>query len=238
MPPKVDPKKRKEAKQRKMLLLLAPVLVILLVIQGPKLLKVVSGSKPASEPAAAETAAATDAAATAPVPAGAPSSAPAVLVESDVPPPAGEGQLVSFGRFTGKDPFRQLVELQEEVPNEAPSGGDSGSTEPADGGTDTEPAHDHDHDHDDAATANTAELTVNGAAETVAVGGSFPAADPVFRLASINGKTAQIGLVTGSFSTGVATLDLKVGETLTLVSQPDGVRYKIKLLNLTVGTAE
>ena len=40
----------------------------------------------------------------------------------------------------------------------------------------------------------------------------------------------MIGLVTGSFSTGVPTVDLNVGETLTLISQPDGVRYEIELI--------
>jgi hypothetical protein len=43
----------------------------------------------------------------------------------------------------------------------------------------------------------------------------------------------RTGLVTGSFSTGVPTIDLEVGESHTLVSQLDGIRYVIKVLGLS-----
>jgi hypothetical protein len=43
----------------------------------------------------------------------------------------------------------------------------------------------------------------------------------------------RTGLVTGSFSTGVPRIDLEVGESLTLVSQPDGIRYVIKVFGLS-----
>jgi hypothetical protein len=232
MAPKVDMRKRKEARQKKVLLLLAPLLVILLVIQGPKLMKSMKGSTGTTEPQAAETSSApTDSSTPATDPATVPvapaaAQAPGILIDTDIPPEPDEGQLVAFGRFTGKDPFRQLVE-DKESPGTEPGGGGSGGDEgPGDQGG-AEPGDDE--------APNRADLTVNGAAESVAVGGSFPSADPIFRLASIDGEIAKIGLVTGSFSTGVATLDLKVGETLTLVSQPDGVRYKIKLLGVSVG---
>lgn len=241
-PKPADPRKQKEAKQKKLLLLLVPVLAILLVLQGPKLLKVVNGGDAKTEAAPAETApASTDPATTPPDPSAADPATvldpvalagTAILTDSDVPPPADEGQLTSFGRFVGKDLFAQLVEP-------APSQEDQPPAEDASGTDDAQPG-DGDGDSSDAEpeTPNTAELTVNGVAESVTVGGSFPASDPIFRLAEIDGEVAKIGLVTGSFSTGDATLDLKVGETLTLVSQPDGIRYQIKLLNVLVGSAD
>jgi hypothetical protein len=36
--------------------------------------------------------------------------------------------------------------------------------------------------------------------------------------------------VSGSFSNGVDTLTVKLGEPLTLISQPDGARYTIKFV--------
>lgn len=223
--------KSKAARQKKLLLLLAPVLVVLVVLQGPKLMKSFNPPASSNESEAAETAAApTDGAVTDPAAAPIAPSAPGILIESDVPPTPDEGQLISFGRFTGKDPFRQLVQAEEGDPG-AGSGGDSSGGDESGGDSGDEPS------GEDGEVPNTAELTVNEAAESVKVGGSFPSADPIFRLASIEGTIAKIGLVTGSFSTGVATLDLKVGETLTLVSQPDGVRYKIKLLDVLIGDA-
>ena len=79
----------------------------------------------------------------------------------------------------------------------------------------------------------TAALTVNGTAERVAAGGAFPASDPLFRVASIGASSVQIGLVSGSFSDGSKTMKLAVGRKLTLVSQPDGLRYTIKLVSIS-----
>jgi hypothetical protein len=221
--------KSKAAKQKKILLLLAPVLVILVVLQGPKLMKAFSPPANTESEAAETSPASAEGAATDPAAPITP-SASGILIESDVPPAPDEGQLISFGRFTGKDPFRQLVQAEEDDSG-AGSGGDSSGGDESGGDSGEEPS------GEDGDVPNTAELTVNEAAESVKVGGSFPSADPIFRLASIEGSIAKIGLVTGSFSTGVATLDLKVGETLTLVSQPDGVRYKIKLLDVLIGGA-
>jgi hypothetical protein len=75
-----------------------------------------------------------------------------------------------------------------------------------------------------------AQLAVNGVPETVLAKANFPTADPVFSLAGVTERGVTIGLVGGAFSTGAATLDLEVGETLTLVAQPDGTRYEIKLV--------
>jgi hypothetical protein len=73
---------------------------------------------------------------------------------------------------------------------------------------------------------------VNGAAETVRTRSNFPAGDPVFRLASIAGRTVRIGLVAGAFDGGARTVAVRVGEAVVLVSRPDGLRYRIKVLGV------
>jgi hypothetical protein len=218
---------QKQAKQKKLLLLLIPVLAVLAIVQGPKLMKAVGGGSAAETTAAATTgaadtgAAATDPAATTPAPDEA-TAAPVVpagveLVDSDLPPLADEGQLVAFDRFVGKDPFKQLV-----VP---PDESQQPDTAPDPGETDGE---------EEEALPDTAVLLVNDALESVKLGAAFPAEEPTFRLVSVGAaaKLIRIGLVTGSFSTGSPTVELAVGETLTLVSQPDGVRFEIELKKL------
>jgi hypothetical protein len=115
-----------------------------------------------------------------------------------------DGQLVSFNRFRGRDPFA--------LP--AAPGGTAGSTgTPATSG---------------------ATIEVNGASETVVVGGSFPTGDPTFKLVSASAQSAEIGLVSGTFSDGAETMSINVGETLVLVAD-DGARYAIKLVSVAGG---
>lgn len=239
-----DPRKQKEAKQKKILVALVVILIGVVAIMGPGLLDRVRGEE---EPAAEQTAESADQGAsesTPSLPLATPSdqaqgslTVSAELPDSDIPPPADEGQLISFGRFTATDPFNQLLEFdipEEEPEPEAPSDpGDTGPP-PDDGGGDPGD------DPVDFEIPDTAVLIVNEVEETIGVGGAFPTEDPVFELASISGETAMIGLVTGSFSTGVPNVDLNVGETLTLISQPDGVRYEIELIRVYAsgGTTE
>jgi hypothetical protein len=77
-----------------------------------------------------------------------------------------------------------------------------------------------------------ATIRVNGAPIVVSVGETFPSSDPAFTLVAVDGNVAEIGLVSGSFSNGVQTLHLKVGDTVTLISQPDGARFTLKLIEL------
>ena len=60
----------------------------------------------------------------------------------------------------------------------------------------------------------------------------FPTSDPLFQLVSLTNTTAKIGLVAGSFSNGKKTVTLKLGKVLTLVSEPDGLRYRLKLISI------
>jgi hypothetical protein len=123
------------------------------------------------------------------------------LADSDVVPELLDGQLVAFNRFRGRDPF-------------ALSGSSSGP-----GGSAGTPA------------TSGATVEVNGASESVAVGGSFPSDDPTFTLGSVSEQSASIGLVSGSFSNGDDTISINVGETLVLVAD-DGARYAIKLVSV------
>lgn len=206
-------RKQKEAKQKIILLALAPVFLGLLAWQGPKTYNsLTAGSAaPPVAPAPTTTAPTTG---TTPTPPAPPSGQPASergLPESDPAPQAGEGQLISFSRFVGKDPFRGDPSTRVGPTTE-------GATPPP------PPA--------DAPAGTSASLEVNGTAQDVEVGDRFPAGDPVFRLAEINGATAVIGLVSGEFSNGKKTIKINVGETLVLLSEPDGKRYAIKLLSV------
>ena len=234
MPPtpnkaEVSKQKRKEAKQKKILFILVPLLLVIAFIQVPKLMKSGGGSTTA----AATTGAADTSAAPADTSGVAPASTapaapvlptgPVQLVDSDLQPAADPGQLLTFDRFVGKDPFEQQVKPPAGDQSTGPAPGKDG-TAPGDTGTTTPEI-----------LPNAAELVVNGVLESVKIGAGFPASDPTFRLVSIDGKTQtiHIGLVRGSFSTGVSTIELQVGKKLTLVSQPDGVRYEIEVKDLT-----
>lgn len=238
---------QKQAKQKKILLILAPILLIAVAIQVPRLL---GGEE---EAAPTETTATDTAGASAPAPAGGaeapePSAAPASdpladpallqsggvavsssvrlaeVSDSDPLAPVEVTELVSFSSFAGSDPFVQLVEPESEAEPEREgdnSGAESGEAE------DSKPA-----DGEPAVTA-LAILEVNGVQEVVAVAASFPADDPAFKLIAIQGtESIEFGLVEGSFSSGIETLDLDVGKSITLVSQPDGFRYTIRLVQI------
>lgn len=204
----------KDAKQKKLLLLLVPVFLGLVAWQGPKTLKAFSGS---SAPPPATT---TTTAAPATAPSGAepvttdPASGGTGLEETDPLLDPLEGQLVSFSQFESKDPFGGLDGVGE-------SSGTTTTATEGSSGTDT--------------TGARAVIDVNGASEDVALDEEFPAGDPAFRLVSVDGQTAQIGLVAGSFSTGTETISIDVGETFILVSETDGTRYVIRLVSVAAG---
>jgi hypothetical protein len=136
-------------------------------------------------------------------PTGSPTSATS-LPDSDPLLSPATGQLIVFSRFVSKDPFRAK-----------PSS--TSSTDGSEGPT---------------GNASSASLEVNGTAEDVKIGERFPAADPAFRLVNAGGQSAEIGLASGSFANGQETIAVNMGETLVLVSEPDGKRYAIKLISV------
>jgi hypothetical protein len=259
--------KQKEARQKKMLIALVPVLLLLLAWQGPGMLKAFSGGTPPPEAAPAPatqptgTTPAPDPAAGAPPttatgapPAGAPAP-PGALADTDLPVEPDAGQLVSFDRFVGKDPFRQQV-VAKESDGDADGNGD-GDASTSGGGDDDGDGKDGaaggGDDGDGSGTSGgsgsgpvvgpapmepapaggertSATVDVNGTREEVFLTSTFPTIDPIFRIVSISAKSAKLELVTGQFSNGRATLTLKLRKPLTLVSQPDGLRYVITLL--------
>jgi hypothetical protein len=187
---------QKDAKQKKLLFVLVPVFLLILVWQGPKTLKAFQGPSSAPPPPAATVTTSTTPSATPGSPT--PPSDGTSLPDTDVVPKPLEGQLVSFNRFRGRDPFA--------------TSGSSGS-----GGS--------------AAAAAGATVEVNGTSESIPLGGSFPSSDPTFKLVSVVGQSAEIGLVSGTFSDGAETISINVGETLVLVAD-DGARYAIKLVSV------
>jgi hypothetical protein len=204
-------RKRKEAQQKKILIALAPILLGLLVWQGPKTYGALMGGTAAPATPPATTAATTTTTSSGPLPTGttptpptgSPTSATS-LPDSDPLLAPGVGQLIVFSRFLTKDPFRAK-----------PSS--TTSTDGSEGPT---------------GNASSASLEVNGASEDVKIGETFPAGDPAFRLVNAGGQSAEIGLASGSFSNGQETIAVNVGETLVLISDPDGKRYAIKLLGV------
>ena len=254
-------RKQKEARQKKVLLVLVPVFLVLVFWQGPGMLKAFSGgSAPAEETAPAAPAATTTdpAAAAPPSTAGgggaAPPPGPATLPETGGAATAGPGQLVTFDRFVGKDPFRQQVEAEGESAESGGSGSSTGSTDSTDdgdsvdgsasdvqdggseGGDATTPGASDgggtDGGSSGGAAPTSATIEVNGTREDVSVNAPFPTIDPIFRLVSLTRRSAKIGLVSGEFSNGSQTVTLARGRPLTLVSEPDGLRYVITLVKV------
>lgn len=79
----------------------------------------------------------------------------------------------------------------------------------------------------------TAMISVNGGtAETVALKGSFPTIEPIFSLVKLTRTSAKIGVVSGNYESGDATIDLTVGKPVTLMNTSDGQRYEILLVSL------
>ncbi len=245
-------RKQKEAKQKKLLFVLVPVFLLLMVWQGPGYLKMLTGGdEPAATPVETPTPTeatppgATPDPSTAPppstsAPGAAPMEAPAdgslPLPESDEPVPAETGQLVTFDRFFGKDPFRQIVDTTPPepagatvtpAPTDPGGGGGAGS---GSGGT-FDPGPSGSDDPDDA-EPTAAVIKVNGDRQTVALDEPFPKGDKLFTVTRLSSSSAWVGLVTGEFSNGKKAIRVRLGKTLNLVSQPDGIRYSIKLLGI------
>jgi hypothetical protein len=181
---------QKEAKQKKLLFLLLPLFLGLVVWQGPKMFHALKGSSTSPIP----TPAVDLATPTGTTPTGTDSGGG--LPDTDPQPGLLDGQLISFSRFGGRDPF-----------------GHSPLASSSNQGL-------------DAAT-----VEVNGTAEGVALNGAFPAKDPTFRLISVSGQSATLGLVSGRFSSGADTITINVGETLVIVAN-DGARYAVKLVSV------
>jgi hypothetical protein len=225
----------KDKRMKKVAIGGAVLLVAILAFEVPKMLH--SGGSSTSSPPPATTTT-TPGASTTPAPATTPpgtasaavvpTAASTKLSDTDVPPTRTKSQLYSFNHFTGKDPFVQQV-------NTAPAG--SGSSGQSSSGTGSKPASGtqaaaiSQKPTRTLAANGAARISVNGRIQVVRVGASFPSANPLFRLVSVTGGVARIGLASGSYTSGARTVSLASGRSLTLVDTADGVRYSIRLIS-------
>jgi hypothetical protein len=224
---------RAKAKRQKIIAgVLGLVLVAVLVYQAPTIMGVFGGSSstasestPPPPPAPVPTPAVPGTA----TPAAAATGGSAVLVDTDPAPAPAEGQLVTFDRFESKDPFAQQMEEKPDGAASKPSvpvDTDAKGEDPEAGGT-FAPA------PTPAAPAASREATisVNGVEHEVEVGDSFPKNDPIFKLVSLRGGTAKIGIVGGGYANGAPTIALKRGgKPVTLLNTADGTTYVLRFV--------
>jgi hypothetical protein len=152
-----------------------------------------------------------------------PSTGSSQLIDS-VQASAGAGQLKSFSLFESKDPFNAGG------PGTAASAPKTGGSSSG-GGTTSKPPKTPPAPPTPPATAPTsAVISVNGTSESVSTGSNFPAASPMFQLVALTATTAKVSVAGGSYSSGAATLTLKVNTPVTLMNTADGTRYTLTLL--------
>ncbi len=152
------------------------------------------------------------------------------LVDSDPVPVAADGQLISFGRFSSKDPFVEQVDE-----TTAGGGGGGGGSTPAPTGSSEVPAGgvvQVSPSGGSPGVSGSAVISVNGVQETVTSGGEFPKDSPVFRLVKVVGGEARIGIAGGALASGSPTVTLRKGKAVTLVNTADGTRYELKLVSV------
>jgi hypothetical protein len=157
------------------------------------------------------------------------------LADTDPVPVPGPGQLVSFGRFVSKDPFvqqtgRQCADDSGQTIVCAGGSGSRASARPKKPAVETTPSVTVQRTTPTNSSIGAAQISVNGASESVAVGASFPVSDPMFKLVAATGKSARIAIDGGSYADGSATITLKKGRPVTLVNTADGTRYRLLLL--------
>ena len=227
----------KAAKQKKLAIGGAVLLVGVLVIQGPKMLKMISGGSSAAP-----------AAAVAPVPvAPVPGAVPATPAPATLQP--GGTKLVSFERFSSKDPFSAQVSTSAPSAS-ATSGTAATATATGTGGAAVTLVP----KTTSSSTASTvkptvkktsmeilqvsgngsARITVNGTTESVNRSKDFPKSDPTFTLADVNaqGQSVTVSIAGGSLKTGGKTFTLYKDVPKTLLNTADGKRYTLILVSV------
>lgn len=235
-----DLQQARDKKMKKVAVGLGVVLAVVLAFEVPKMLKHGGSSSAAPAQAVATTpstsaAAPTTAAPTTP-PAGTAAAAVTPVTSSKLPnsdtlPRAGKAQLFAFSHFASKDPFVQQVNpaATSSTSSSSSNSGSSTKYKPPTAAIGTTAAVTHQTGRA-LAVAGAARISVNGRIQVVRVGTSFPSANPVFRLVSVKGGVARIGIASGSYSSGAQTVSLTAGRTLTLVDTADGIRYQLRFL--------
>jgi len=216
-----------KAKRQKIIAAVLGVLLLgVLAYQVPSLMKTMNKKPPAASTTAAPAPTAGAPVAGGPV-VGAPVAAPVAttLTDSDPAAQAGSGQLLSFDRFSSKDPFVQQADTAKAPAAAAAGPAKTGAAPPP-------PPPPPAASKSPTAKPTSAKISVNGANEQVNVGATFPAADPVFQLVSLTKTTAKVGIAGGSLSTGSPTVTLRKGKKVTLMNTADGTRYELLLVSL------
>ncbi|MGZ8694998.1 MAG: hypothetical protein ACXWYS_06110 [Gaiellaceae bacterium] len=225
---KVSAAQAKAARQKKIAIGGAVLLVGIMVIQGPKMLKLVSGG--GSETAATAPAPVTPAPVT-----GAPSPTPV----SATTPTTGGTKLVSFETFSTKDPFASQVQpaTPSETTTTATSKPATGSSTGSSTGTATgaSPATSTPTPFTSGSPSplgpGTATITVNGKPQIVATSSDFPKGDPTFTLVSVGRGTAEVGIAGGSLKAGGKTFTITTAKPTTLHNTANDKQYTLKLVS-------
>jgi hypothetical protein len=216
--------KAKAKRQKIILAVLGVVFIGVLAWQVPSVLKIMNKKPPAAATTPPPAAVGAPVAGT-PVtgtPVSATPAAGGALTDSDPAAQAAGGQLLSFDRFSSKDPFQQQAGLPAPA-SSAPTAAEAKPPHPTSTSTpSTKPP---------PPPPTTAEIAVNGSAEKVSKGGQFPQSDPIFVLLSVSKTTAKVAISGGSLASGGATVTLKKGKKLTLENTVDGARYVLLLVS-------
>jgi len=225
--------KAKEKKQKIILGVAGVLLLGLVAIQGPKFMKLVKGSSPAAT--ATTTASSTTSSTTAVVSTSAHSS---LAASSD--------KLSSLRLFRAKDPFAPLVSdtaaaapAPASTPAPAPAPTPAPAPAPTPAPVTLSPAAASGPLFGTVAPVSkgskskslpTARIVLNGKPAQIALGKTFPASKPVFRLAGVLPGSISIALADGSLADGSSALKLRNGQSTTLMNTADRHRYTIKLV--------
>ena len=229
---KADLKAKKARKQKTILAVVGVLFVVVLAIQAPRILKMVHGG---GETTAAPYVAFPNAVVETAAPVAIANSGKMVLPDRDLAPQASEGQLVDFELFSSKDPFVQQVKVPDGSESAGTGAGRAKDPEPNGGDSQAPPEQEQAQggQGEPAAAPTAAVISVNGAEDSVQVGGKFPTADPAFVLVSASQTSVRIGIAGGSLATGDKTVTLRRGKTLTLVNTVDGTEYHLRLVSLS-----
>jgi hypothetical protein len=218
---KVNLAQAKAARQKKIAIGGSALLVIVLVIQVPRMMKQLKGSNPA--PAAAPVS---------------PTPAPATPVAGVPTAVAATDKLVSFESFTSKDPFIQQVSEGAAASAPAASSTTTGGTASATASNTTTGTSQTTAFKTSAGAgsstpkgAQTATIQVNGSAETVGESKTFPKSNPVFKLVSVGEGSVEVAIADGSFKDGDKTITLTEGKSVTLLNTASDKRYKLLLVS-------
>jgi hypothetical protein len=222
----------REKRSKMLAVAFSGVFLVVVVIQGPKLMKMLHGG---AAPSGGTVAGA--------LPPGINPSAPTATTNGSNASVVADGHLDNLSRFAFKDPFHALVSSASSVPTP----GSSGSPKT---GQPAQPKADKSSPAAAAVAAvtptvtftatkvppNAAVLKTNGHRQVIFVGEGFPTRNPLFKLIALGKTNIRIGVLGGSFTSGAPTIKLVKGKRLTLANQADGSRYVLQLLRLTTAT--